>query len=753
MPTFFISHSSDDDAVAKQLGASLDGDGLTEIFLSFDPEHGIPPGHRWEEEIYSALHKADALVFLCTKAAVASGWCHTELAMARALHKTIIPLRLEENVTHPLIADTQWLSAGANGNFIALLRAALERLGLDADDRPRWNTGDTPYPGLRPFDADRAGVFYGREREIGEVRAKLEAPASGGDRLILVLGPSGSGKSSLVRGGVLPRLRPRDGWVVVEPFTPESAPREQLCRKIATALDDRDWHDVCNRIEGEGLVSVTRDLRAAARAPDGIGAVVISVDQAEQLVTQVARKERVAFLNLLATAFDQHAPLRVIATARDEYPAQILADTELEGRGATFVPIGRLSRGRLGEVIELPAKRAGVFFEGGLVARMVDEAASQTPAGGDPLPLLAFVLERLYKTRHGNQIRNDDYDALGGLTRALEDEANRVVDDLRAQGLGKEVVDALIRLTNVESRAVVGGKSASRDSFTPAEWSVIEAFRDARLVTTQGDGPTAAVAHEALLREWSVMKNAIREREDELVLGSRLERDAREWLLKKDPAELLPAAGVRAARRVLHTNGREGDPAVKQFVAASRRRVRRGRAIVALVAVVVVAVALGGWFTYSWYRERQDKASARAPLVDGIDAHEVTYRQYRLCVSHGACERPAHTGVVPDLGDASAGNPVVGATAAMADEFCDWIGRKLPTAIELQSADRSPRIRHLLDRTRFGKTGGKEWTSTKTAATSRKVVQRDPLNGGKTSLTDIDSGNPEPALGFRCASS
>jgi len=107
MPAFFISHSSKDNEAAERVRSGLAGDGFSEVFLDFHPEQGIPAGRQWEDEIYSQLHKADAVVFLCTASAVSSSWCHTELALARALRKLVLPLRLEAGVTHPLIRDTQ----------------------------------------------------------------------------------------------------------------------------------------------------------------------------------------------------------------------------------------------------------------------------------------------------------------------------------------------------------------------------------------------------------------------------------------------------------------------------------------------------------------------------------------------------------------------------------------------------------------------------------------------------------------------
>src|SRR3712207_272638 len=126
MPTFFISHSSRDESEVVGLREWLERQGVLSLFVAVDPERGIPPGARGEAELYAQLRRADAVLFVGSAASVASQWCFAELAMARSLGKTIIPVTLGSGGNHPLLADTQAVSlVEGNGRGLQQLGARL----------------------------------------------------------------------------------------------------------------------------------------------------------------------------------------------------------------------------------------------------------------------------------------------------------------------------------------------------------------------------------------------------------------------------------------------------------------------------------------------------------------------------------------------------------------------------------------------------------------------------------------------------
>jgi hypothetical protein len=760
--SFFISHSSRDNALADRVRIWLQQHGFTSLFLDFDPEAGIPPGRHWEDEVYSELRKADVVVFLATAAALDSKWCHSELVLARSLGRTILPLQLEPEAQHPLIGDTQWVRLQADGVPVSLdpLSQALRRLGIDRLDTLEWDPRLPPYPGLVAFDEDRAGVFFGRTEEIAAVLDRLVIRnTQARERFVVVSGPSGSGKSSLVRAGVLPRLRLQERpWIVIPAFRPGDRPLRHLAQALCSQLQglgrEQDWRECRERLAAgrRALADIMEDILVAANAVDG-GRVVLVVDQAEEVATQAARQERVAVLDLISVALEQVSELRAVATVRSEYLDELVRGSAFEGHALTVITVGRLGPERLVDVITRPAERAGIAFEAGLVARMVEETSGDVPAGGDALPLLAFALRKAYDVRSKSPLVTwADYERTGGVVGALNGAADRVYDELKQQGSGELVIPTLLELVHVESERPPSSRSVARSHFDDDAWRVVEAFVEARLLTTEGPEPVVHVAHDALLREWPLLARAIENFEDELLTRSRLGRDAREWhLAGREPSYLLAGKRLDAAVAAVESPRWMEDPLVDEFVDASRRRAKRdawrSRLLVGLAALVAIGLAgLAAWYGVDRARESLHKSAARSDQISlgafRIDDHEVTDVQYGLCVDEGRCRPPGNAGSA--LGPAvSAGTrPVVMVDQGQAAHFCTWIGRRLPTAAEGARAARSGRLRRLLR-------GGKEWTAT-SHGLAFKTVYRDP-DTGIVQLIDVSRAFRDLDITFRCA--
>ena len=242
MASLFISHSSSDGDAAKDLRERLRAEGYAALFLDFDPEQGIPAGRNWERELYAQLRKTDAVIFLASAASVASRWCFTELSHARSLNKPIFPLRLEDGARLALLDDAQWIDLAEGEQAYVRLWEGLRQAGLDPADSFAWDPTRSPYPGLQSFAPQDAAVFFGREHEIKQLLEFVEPILQRGTagRLVAIFGPSGSGKSSLVRAGLLPRLEKlKERWVVVPPVLPGQQPTRNLARSLAQAFSAR----------------------------------------------------------------------------------------------------------------------------------------------------------------------------------------------------------------------------------------------------------------------------------------------------------------------------------------------------------------------------------------------------------------------------------------------------------------------------------------------------------------------------------
>jgi WD40 repeat protein len=572
MASFFISHSSGDASASERVRDRLKAGGYESVFLDFDPADGIPAGRDWEHELYVQLRRADAVIFLGSSAALDSKWCFAELALARATGKPIFPIALEPKARHPLLADRQWVDLDGEGD------AAFERLwnafqghGFDPRDAFAWDPSRAPFPGLSPLEAEDAAVFFGRGAEVDELVSRLQPILGSSGRLIALIGPSGSGKSSLVRAGLVPRLRrmgPR--WVVVPPLRPGTRPLTMLARRLGAALGESDWKKLRDRLERKpsDLVAITDDLLDHAES-DAASALLV-IDQAEELVNADV-DERATFLEALGTALQESSSLWVVATLRSEYLTGLLQEPAVANVVGPAIVLGPLGRTHVPEVVEGPARRAGLDFDPGLVGRIVEDAGD-----GEALPLLAYTLRLLYD-RAGEQgrITTKDYEAIGGVLGALRGRADAIADELGRSGRGDFVIPTLLKFASIEQENEPIGRRVLRRDLVAGETEVVDAFIDARLLTTGGEGDeaTVGVAHDSLLRSWAPLRQAIDSSRDDLRLRSELEHLAHEWdSVGRSSSYLLREDRLAAASALLESEIGDVAPVVQEFVERSTRQ-------------------------------------------------------------------------------------------------------------------------------------------------------------------------------------
>ena len=636
MASVFVSHSSRDQLVTERVCERLRAAGFTALFVDFDPDQGIPAGRDWERELYAQLRRTDAVIFLATKAAVTSQWCFSEVSLARALGRPVIPLRLEREVRLPLLGNTQWVDFSDTEAGFDRLLAGLRAAGLDPTRAYPWDPRRSPYPGLIPFATEDAAVFFGRERETARLVELLQPTLQHGPgRFVAVVGPSGSGKSSLVCGGLLPRLsRSTTQWVPLPPLLPGPTPTRNLAAGLARAFAERSHPRSVEELaaaleEGPaGLRQLAGELAELEQNGAGRVNVLVVIDQAEELLTRAGPVEQQAFLRLLTGALGEDSPLWVVASVRSEFLSLAPDRAGLADAVDVSLMIEPLSRARLAEVIARPAQRAGLEFGPGLVERMVEDTA-----GGDALPLLAYTLRELcQRAGPDGQISMAHYEDIGGVVGALQHRADQLTEELRRRGHGELVVPTLLRLAAVTGYDDPIRRRVRRDSLTPEEQAVVDRFVDARLLTSNqvapahhsgelavgrqagtqhvaGTAPTATVevAHEALLRQWPPLREAIEADRAALRRLSDLERLAADWHQgHRDESYLL--RGGRLAAFDDWANGRnfELGPTERQYLEASRALATRKlemafqaegrRSFEALLLVVVLGtlLAVGG---------------------------------------------------------------------------------------------------------------------------------------------------------------
>jgi WD40 repeat protein len=611
MASLFLSYSSRDRPAAARIRDRLAAEGFAALYIDFDPDQGTPAGRSWERELYAQLRKTDALIFLASAASVASRWCFAELSLARSLGKPVFPLRLEDGAQLPMLEDVQWVNLAEGDGAFTRLMTGLRRAGLDPADSFAWDPHRAPYPGLEPFAPEDAAVFFGREREIDRLLELLQPTLQRSrGRFVAIVGPSGSGKSSLLHAGLLPRLqRLEQRWLLIPPIVPGARPTEalahSLARSLATHGAERAFPEVKASLK-HGAPALVEFAQELALLSGNRPSVLVVVDQAEELLTRSGINEQRAFLDLLRGALQEQSPLWAVATMRSEFLSGRPERAGLAEVVDDFLVVEPLSRARLPEVIYAPAQRAGLDFAPGLAERMVDETT-----GGDALPLLAYTLRELYQ-RAGpdGTVEVADYEAVGGVIGALQRRADRVLDDLTRRDRGQLVLPMLMKLAAVEGEGEPTRRRLEQSELDAEEQGVVEAFVDARLLTsaTSDDGETAVeVAHEALLRQWPPLRQAIEDARSSLQLRSELERLASDWdHAGREESYLLRGGRLHAIDEWAAQHTGELTPDQHEFLAASRRlasrelddarrSTRRLRVLaVGLGALLLVALVAGG---------------------------------------------------------------------------------------------------------------------------------------------------------------
>lgn len=447
-----------------------------------------------------------------------------------------------------------------------------------------------PYKGLRPFATADAADFFGRDVFIEKLgrhftASKTDASSSKGpNRFLAVVGPSGSGKSSLIQAGFVPRVINNDfpgtgNWFVAR-MTPGSRPLDELeVALIRLAVGTSDA--LRSQLE--------RDEFGLQRASDIIlptdgSEVLLVIDQFEELFTLTTDPvERQQFLDLLTAAVTApRSRLRLIISLRADFydrPLQFphfgaLVRSHLE----TVLP---LSAEELEKAIVQPAQRLGVTYEDGLVARIIDDVLYQPGA----LPLLQFTLTELFEHRDGFLLTQDAYDQVGGITGALARRAESLYQEYDETDQEK-IRQLFLRLVTVDERQeavpdtrrrVPRSELVSQAEDEDLVDDIIDTFAAYRLLTLDHNPvnrrPTVEVAHEALLREWERLREWLNTARDDIRQSRKVAHAADEWEEhNRDESYLLRGARLVQIEEWLELTDLVLTPHEKSYISESLRQ-------------------------------------------------------------------------------------------------------------------------------------------------------------------------------------
>ncbi|QES46522.1 hypothetical protein DEJ50_00255 [Streptomyces venezuelae] len=524
--------------------------------------------------------------------------------------------------------------------------------------RPEMAAQDVcPYRGLQPFTAEHAQWFRGRGEAVRHVLANLAS----GRRLTLLLGPSGSGKSSLVQAGVLQALSEgqvpgSDRWLPVL-----ARPRQDLPTEIERA-----------GLPGAASVGICAAVADKLASEPEHQRVLLVIDQFEELLVPGADgrpRDFLAVIDDMTAAAGEHGPLSLILVMRDDFYHQLaaLAPKLLAAAtpGLLNVP-GELSTDDLHAIIVEPARAVGLRFQPGLPEQIISDILASSPEGTahrqapvTVLPLLELALDQLWRRRKDGFLTHEAYRRIGGVTGSLTTWCDSALGQLSAgqQDIARRVLTSLVRpadrsrrippvraqvpLDELRNLAVGPDRLPDRlpdglpdtspdgspdgDADADAD-AVIATLARHRIITTQrfrdpqhpdapAGEPVAELIHDALIRDWGALREWVRLDHEFLAWLDRTRVRQARWAERRDPGDLL--AGTALAEGVDWSRSRQwGLPDdIAAFVSASRERQeavarRRKRLITVLATLLVLALLAGAGALWQWRTAVEQRQAA-----------------------------------------------------------------------------------------------------------------------------------------------
>ncbi|MFI7121964.1 helix-turn-helix domain-containing protein [Amycolatopsis sp. NPDC049868] len=549
------------------------------------------------------------------------------------------------------------LSDAAGGRqlpSLAVTLAYVRACGGDADQwEKRWHAvaaelttqrpardddAEAPYVGLAAYSEADAARFFGRERLIADLDHRITR-----QRFLAVFGPSGSGKSSVLRAGLVPRLVNANTGLVVA-FHPGARPLEELAVHLSDHLDI-DAGAVASELGSGGPEALRSVSDRILRDRPGAREIVLVIDQFEEVFTLCDNQdERGLFVTLLADAAQGDGPLRVVLGVRADFYNHCAQNPQLAAAlQDTLVTVGPMTVDELRHAITKPAVNANCTIETALLATLIAQAQGQAGV----LPLLSHALLETWRHRKGHTLTLAGFHNAGGIAGALANTAESVFTDFTDS---QQAVAAQLfrRLTAVGEGTDDTKRRINLDELDDNQdtRSVLAALVSARLIMLSQD--TVEITHEALIKAWPRLADWLQEDRDGQRLHRMLSDAAATWTAhNKESGSLLRGARLAMVSnqtvRSIGLSMRERE-FLDASVAASehekqvaRRRSRRQQQLIALLATLLVLSV--------------------AATIYAVDSRRTATQQRNIALALGATRAAA---------EIRAGNPSLAAQISLA---------------------------------------------------------------------------------------
>ncbi|MEG3928389.1 nSTAND1 domain-containing NTPase [Microcoleus sp. T3_D1] len=486
-----------------------------------------------------------------------------------------------------------------------------------------------PYQGLSAFKEEDADFFFGQEKFVNKLVEVTQTQP-----LVAVVGPSGSGKSSVVYAGLIPKLRKEGNWLIEsfrpgkEPFLPlasalvrqlepEAGETQQLREAVGLAGDLQN-----GRITLQQVVSRILERNQGKR-------LLLVADQFEELYTLCqVKEEQERFANELLTAIAQKN-ITLVLTLRADFYGYVLSYRPFRDALQEFTPqlLSSMKREELQAAIELPAQKLAVQLEPQLTQRILDDVG-QEPGN---LPLLEFALTRLWEKQINRELTHQAYEEIGGVKKAIANHAEQVYQKLN-ETEKKQAQRIFVQLVRPGEGTEDTRRVATRAEVGEDNWNLVSylAGYQARLVVTgrQEQEDTVEVVHEALIREWGTLREWMNANRQFRTWQERLKMGLREWKNNNhDSGGLLRGTSLTVAEDWLRQRADEMTQEERDFIQVSvkerdrerqKKQRRRQLTIVGLSGFSAIALGLAGLAGFGLWRAAITQINSLAQYSDAL---------------------------------------------------------------------------------------------------------------------------------------
>jgi len=459
--------------------------------------------------------------------------------------------------------------------------------------------GTCPYKGLDYFEEEDAELFFGREKLVEDLVSRVKE-----SRTVFITGPSGSGKSSLVRAGLIHALKQgsikgSERWMFAT-MKPGRDPIGELGRVVASLAGTTNAED---EIRAKSLTDETILARwcEIVLKEGREKRLVLFIDQFEEVFTQISKEEeRIAFLNLLTHAAEaDNGRVILLFSMRSDFVPNCAVYPELNATlNRQFIQIGAMQPEELVSAIAQPALRVGLRIDPDLIAQIINDMKGEPGA----LPLMQFALKDLFDEGQSKggmiALTLDAYLHHGGIQKSLERHADTAFGklDSHEQELARSIFSGLIEVgrgTQDTKRTAIFDELIPANASTNEVETIVQKLADARLITTDESAgkDTVTISHEKLIDAWPWLKKLVNENRDVIALQNEIAEDAKEWEARKRDVSYLYTGGRLAnVREQVEKQNLALNHLAKEFVRAGRARQRRGQVLlVSAISIVLIA--------------------------------------------------------------------------------------------------------------------------------------------------------------------